>query len=275
VLWIAKMAETGSESPESKPPGEQAPLACAMAAHSDKGRVRESNEDNFALDQAQHVAVIADGMGGHAAGEVASSMATQEVVKSLAAARDDLAGLDPEAYEAAAHKIGQIVSAANRAILDRSAEEPDKRGMGTTLDAIIVLPRSAYVAHVGDSRVYWIRQGVVTPVTRDHSLAAALVESGRLTAEEAAPLEGVLVRALGISSDLAVDVARVEIQTGDALLLCTDGLWRYFPDHAELARTIGDHGAGAAEKLVEQAVERGGEDNATAIVVVITAATQE
>jgi protein phosphatase len=262
------MADTGSESPHTKSE-ESKPLACAMGAHSDKGRVRESNEDNFALDEAQLVAVIADGMGGHAAGEVASGMATQDIVKALAAARADLAGLDPEAYETAAHKIGQIVSAANKAILERSADEADKRGMGTTLDAVIVLPRSAYVAHVGDSRVYWIRDGVVTPVTRDHSLAAALVDSGRLTAEEAAPLEGVLVRALGISSDLAVDVARIEIQAGDALLLCTDGLWRYFPDHTEIAKAITKDGPAAAKKLVEEAVSRGGEDNATAIVVVI------
>ena len=262
------MAETGPQSPDTKQE-ERKPLVCAMGAHTDKGRVRESNEDNFALDDKQHVAVIADGMGGHAAGEVASGMATQDIVKALAAAREDLSGLDPEAYETAAHKIGQIVSAANRAILERSAEEADKRGMGTTLDAIIVLPKSAYVAHVGDSRVYWVRDGVVTPVTRDHSLAAALVDSGRLTAEEAAPLEGVLVRALGISSDLAVDVARIEIQAGDALLLCTDGLWRYFPDHAEIAKAIAADGTGAAKKLVDEAVARGGEDNATAIVVVV------
>src|SRR5262249_18155535 len=126
------MADTGSESPGTKQ-GEKA-LACAMGSHSDKGRVRESNEDNLAPDEPAQVAVIADGMGGHAAGEVASGMAAEHIVKALAAARTELAGLDPDAYETAAHKIGQVVSAANRAILERSADEADKRGMGTTLD---------------------------------------------------------------------------------------------------------------------------------------------
>src|SRR5262249_48041922 len=154
-------------------------------------------------------------------------------------------------------------------ILRRSADEADKRGMGTTLDAVIVLDKSAYVAHVGDSRVYWIREGTATAVTRDHSLAAVLVESGRLTAEEAAPLEGVLVRALGIGSGLAVDVIRIEVRPGDALLLCSDGLWRYFPDTGEIARAVEQHGAASAEKLVTEAVARGGEDNATAVVVLV------
>jgi protein phosphatase len=254
-----------AEAPSDLPPD----AVIAISAHSDRGRVREANEDSFALEQSAAVAVIADGMGGHAAGEVASGMATQAISRELAAARDDLAQLDPDQYEAAARRIAQIVSGANAAILKRSAEEADKRGMGTTLDAVIVLDKSAYVAHVGDSRVYWIRAGVVTAITRDHSLAAALVDSGRLTAEEAAPLEGVLVRALGISSELAVDVARIEIQPGDALLLCTDGMWRYFPDTTEIARFVADHGEEAAQKLVEQAVDRGGEDNATAIVLVV------
>lgn len=240
-----------------------------MGAHTDRGRVRESNEDSHSCDQAAGVAVVADGMGGHAAGEIASGMAAQAVGRELAAARGDIAGLDPAGYETAAQKIGQIISSVNAAILRRSADEADKRGMGTTIDAVLVLERSAYVAHVGDSRVYWIRDGTATAVTRDHSLAAVLVESGRLTAEEAAPLEGVLVRALGIGSDLAVDVIRVETRPGDAFLLCSDGLWRYFPDTTEIAKTIAEHGPTAAEKLVAEAVARGGEDNATAVVVLI------
>jgi serine/threonine protein phosphatase PrpC len=241
----------------------------AIKGHSDRGKVRESNEDNLAVDESAGVAVIADGMGGHAAGEVASGMATQAIVRDLADLRADLLALDPSDYETCANRIGQVVSNCNTAILKRSVDESDKRGMGTTVDAVILLGKSAYVAHVGDSRVYWIRENAVTTLTRDHSLAAALVESGRLSAEEAAPLEGVLIRALGIASEMAVDVIRVEVRQGDALLLCTDGLWRYFPDGAEIAQAVKSEGAGAAKALVDRACARGGEDNATAIVVMI------
>src|SRR5438094_826714 len=170
-------------------PGHPSPVLSSksmlsICGHTDRGRVRESNEDSHAFDQGAGVAVVADGMGGHAAGEVASGMAAQGVLSALTEAREDIAKLDPQGYETAAHKIGEIISQSNAAILRRSADEADKRGMGTTLDAVLVLDKSAYVAHVGDSRVYWIREGTATPVTRDHSLAAVLVESGRLTAEE-------------------------------------------------------------------------------------------
>jgi protein phosphatase len=242
-------------------------VTVALGARTDRGKVREANEDSFALDEQAGVAVVADGMGGHAAGEVASRIAAEEVSKALAGAKADIAALEPKGDDSAAQKIGQIVSQANTLILERAAAEPDKKGMGTTVVAAIALEQSAYVAHVGDSRVYWIRGETATLLTRDHSLAAALVDSGRLSAEEAAPLEGVLVRALGISAELAVDVIRIEPQPGDALLLCSDGLWRYFPDVGEIATVIGRAGPKAAEELVQQAVDRGGDDNATAIVV--------
>jgi serine/threonine protein phosphatase PrpC len=244
-------------------------VGLAMSGCSDTGRVRESNEDSYAINETAGVAVVADGMGGHAAGEVASGMATKVVVKALADVQVELAGLEATGYEAAAERIGQVISGANGQIIERSLAESDKRGMGTTIDAVVLVGHSAYVAHVGDSRVYWIREGTGTPVTRDHSLAATLVDSGRLTAAEAAPLEGVLVRALGITTELAVDVVRLEIRPGDALLLCTDGLWRYFPDPAELASMVASEGAQAAGKLVAEAVSRGGEDNATAVVIML------
>src|SRR5262249_12789155 len=121
-------------------PGHPSPVVSSrsmlsICGHTDRGRVRDSHEDSHAFDQGAGVAVVADGMGGHAAGEVASGMAAQGVLSALAQAREDIAKLDPQGYETAAHKIGEIISQSNAAILRRSADEADKRGMGTTLDA--------------------------------------------------------------------------------------------------------------------------------------------
>ncbi|TMK83618.1 MAG: Stp1/IreP family PP2C-type Ser/Thr phosphatase [Actinobacteria bacterium] len=179
----------------------------------DVGRVRERNEDAcFAGD---HVFAVADGLGGHRAGEVASDLALGSV-----------RALDQAEARAAAKGVAEAVRKGNRAVHDRAETDDSLRGMGTTMTAVVISGNTAFVAHVGDSRCYLIRGGAITQLSRDHTLVARMVSEGRLTPEqaEAHPQRSVLTRALGADKEVDVDESRFSLIDGDRLLLCSDGL---------------------------------------------------
>jgi serine/threonine protein phosphatase PrpC len=155
----------------------------------DVGIVREHNEDSAMVDEDSRFFVVADGMGGHAAGEVASAMAVAEVRKALGSSDDQLEGHAKSPTEDGRQEVAQVleeaVRDAHRAVFERGVAEPEKQGMGTTLDVVLLCGNEAFVAHVGDSRTYLLRNGTAAQITTDHTVAEVLVIEGKLSAEEA------------------------------------------------------------------------------------------
>jgi serine/threonine protein phosphatase PrpC len=255
----------GNESPNCK-------LISAMVT--DIGVIRDHNEDSAFVDEQNSFFVVADGMGGHAAGEVASAMAVEVVRQSLEIARgrmDSFARAPSE--EGRRELVGLLQSAvlaAHQAVFQRGIKEADKQGMGTTLDAVVIAGREAFVAHVGDSRTYLIRDQRTAQITTDHTVAEVLVIEGKLSVEEAqvSPLRTVLVNALGVSSEVGVEMAHIELRAGDRLLLCSDGLHDYFMADEEIAEKLGKGDVHPTlQAMVELAKDRGGHDNITGVVI--------
>lgn len=240
----------------------------------DVGVVREHNEDSAHVDEHGEFFAVADGMGGHAAGEVASAMAIEEVKKNLEENRERIKAFRENPDEAKHTELvtllEQAVRKAHAAVFDRGTRESDKKGMGTTLEVLLIAGADAFVAHVGDSRTYLVRDGRISQVTMDHTVAEVLVMEGKLSEEEAlvSPLRTILVNAIGVAADVGVEMAHVDLRNGDKLLLCSDGLHDYFPDSKELGDKIaGQTPEEALKELTELAKERGGHDNITGIVV--------
>ncbi|MBX6362497.1 MAG: serine/threonine-protein phosphatase [Gemmatimonadetes bacterium] len=237
-----------------------------LAAATDRGRRRASNEDAFIADAETGFVVVADGMGGHAAGEVASRMAADLLARRLRATPP--ASLTPEELEDA---LVAATHAANRAIFERGDREPDKAGMGTTLTALAFLPHhdAWRIAHVGDSRAYLHRDGTLTQLTTDHTWVQQQVQAGRLRPAEARghPFANILTRALGIAGEVAVDVVRGDARPGDLYLLCSDGLSGMVNDRT-LARILAAARprAARAPRRAAAATRAGGDDNITAVV---------
>ncbi len=234
-------------------------LALRFAARSDVGLVRSNNQDSAYA--GSHLLVVADGMGGHAGGDIASSLAIGE----LAALDDESHGAD----DALVHLAGAI-RGAHRQLLDRVAEEPRLSGMGTTVTALLRTGNRFALAHIGDSRADLLRDGVLVQITRDHTFVQSLVDDGRLTDEEAAqhPQRSVLLRVLSdVVDDAEADLSMREARLGDRYLLCSDGLSGVV-SHDTLAETL----AGAADPeetcaaLVQLALRGGAPDNVTCIV---------
>ncbi|GAB4517656.1 MAG: hypothetical protein Tsb0020_36250 [Haliangiales bacterium] len=243
----------------------------------DVGVVREHNEDSAHVDSSRQFFIVADGMGGHAAGEVASNMAVEMVCETLAGSRSDIdsfaADPDEDGRKQLVTLLETAVRAAHRAVFERGSRESDKQGMGTTLEVVLVAGSEAFIAHVGDSRTYLIRDEQAAQITTDHTVAEVLVLEGKLSAEEAqmSPLRTILVNAIGVAPDVGIEMAHVQLRTGDQLLLSSDGLHDYFTDEQELARRLDDRvPEEALHELVELAKDRGGHDNITGIVVRIS-----
>jgi serine/threonine protein phosphatase PrpC len=236
--------------------------------------VREHNEDSACADPDGMFFVVADGMGGHAAGEVASAMAVEEMTKALGAARAQIQSFTESPTEDARKALVSLletsVQKAHQAVFERGGRESDKKGMGTTLDVVLVADGEAFVAHVGDSRTYLIRSGSVAQVTTDHTVAEVLVIEGKLTAEEArlSPLRTILINAIGVSADVGVELAHIRLRRGDRILLCSDGLHDYFPSDVELGDLLSEKdGAAGLERVVNMAKDRGGHDNITGVLI--------
>jgi len=256
-------------------PKDTQPIIQLRAADvTDVGMVRDHNEDTGYVDPGLGFFIVADGMGGHAAGEVASAMAVEEVSKALDAARAKLdafatAPNDEDRRDVVA-VLENAVRAAHQAVFSRGVKETDKQGMGTTLDVLLVTGAEAFIAHVGDSRTYLLRDGKAAQITTDHTVAEVLVIEGKLSMEEAqaSPLRTILVNAIGVSADVGVEISHVRLRKGDRMLLCSDGLHDYFPADEEIADHLidGEIITGLTE-MVDIAKQRGGHDNITGIVV--------
>lgn len=229
-----------------------------VAARSHVGVVRTGNEDAGLADS--RLLAVADGMGGHAAGEVASAA----VVQTLADAITDL----PADREAAAAWIVERINDAHNRVGDLVAEEPEHRGMGTTLSAVLACDDGCVLAHVGDSRVYTLRGGQLWQASTDHTFVQTLVESGEITEEQAAhhPRRNLLMRAIDGVHAVDVDVIALDLQVGDRVLLCSDGLTGVLPDStiAELLQT--EDLTLAVAQLIDFALAGGAPDNVTVVL---------
>lgn len=225
-----------------------------VGASTDVGLVRERNEDGYLVQDP--LFVVADGMGGHRGGEVASKVA----LDSLAAAKPDTDG----------DALVDGVRAANRAVHERAESDPQLSGMGTTLTAILAGAGVVHLAHVGDSRAYLLREGELRQVSEDHTVVEQLIQEGRLTPEEAEihPHRSILTRALGVEEEVEVSAQTLRVEVGDRLLLCSDGLTTMVGQE-EIADVLSKEKdpQKAADALVAAANEAGGVDNTTAIVV--------
>ena len=224
-------------------------------AATDVGRVRDDNEDAYLVDKRLSLFAVADGMGGHRAGEVASAAALEALRASIASG----------------DSIADAIRNANAAVLEKASDDSELMGMGTTLTAVV--PGSEHgvvIGHVGDSRAYIVHDGELEQLTDDHSLVEELVREGRLTHEQAEvhPQRSIITRALGIDAALEVDLVELPVQTGDRILLCSDGL-TIMVRPAEIASILRReaHPAQAAERLIDAANEAGGDDNVTAVVL--------
>jgi serine/threonine protein phosphatase PrpC len=249
-------------------------LQIASGGATDVGMVRTNNEDSYQLVPALRLFVLADGMGGEAHGEVASSLAVETVVKHcLEGQENPSAPLRGEAKPGLTERSRRLASAvhlANQRVFASAAEHSEQRGMGATMTAAWIDDMNLSIAHVGDSRVYLLRTGVLQQLTSDHSLVAEQVRRGILTPSEAesSTMQNVLLRALGTQPEVEVDIEQVGLFPNDVLLLCSDGLTRMVtePEIAGALQSEPDPQK-AAEKLIRLANEGGGVDNVTAIVV--------
>jgi len=227
-------------------------------AATDVGRVREGNEDAYLVDDAMGLIAVADGMGGHRGGEVASATALEALRAAITSGRP----------------LRESIEDANQAVFAKSLTDSNLRGMGTTLTAgTLVAGDTLLLGHVGDSRAYLLHDGELRQVTEDHSLVEELVREGRLTADEAAvhPQRSIITRALGLDPSVDVDVYPVELVPGDRLLLCSDGLSGMVqPDDIAATLRREDDPVRAAAQLVDAANQAGGEDNITVVVVAVT-----
>ena len=242
----------------------------------DIGVVREHNEDSAFMEPKQGFFIVADGMGGHAAGEVASAMAVENVRKTLEEAWAEIEKFKQSPSDGGRRSLVQLLQSAvlgaHQAVYQRGQSEPDKAGMGTTLDVVLIAGPEAFVAHVGDSRTYLIRDGRTSQITTDHTVAEVLVIEGKLTIEEAqvSPLRTILVNAIGVSADVGVEMAHVTLKRGDRMLLCSDGLHDYFPLDEEIAEQLSAEKPGdSLAEMVELAKTRGGHDNITGVAIQI------
>ncbi|MBI5496905.1 MAG: Stp1/IreP family PP2C-type Ser/Thr phosphatase [Deltaproteobacteria bacterium] len=243
-------------------------------AKSDVGRKRNHNEDAFYMEPSLGLYMVCDGMGGHAAGEVASAKAV-EVVKAEVARNktllEDLKAKDtPTTREKVIGLVEKSVQKACAEIHDMSQKESGKAGMGTTLVMVVMVGDHAVMGHVGDSRLYMQRGDKLHQMSEDHSYVTEMIKRGKMTKEEArrSPYNNVITRAVGIQPSVQVDTLFFDVLPGDTYLLCSDGLHGYTEDNDELGKLLGARDAEALPgQLVDLANNRGGKDNITAIII--------
>jgi protein phosphatase len=231
-----------------------------LIAHgkTDKGLVRPENEDQFCIEKNLGFLAVADGMGGHASGEVASKMAIDIVRDYLKNEKEPLS-----------NRMTSGIRLANKSIYDASRSQSQWNGMGTTIVAVLLGGKRLSIAHVGDSRVYLVRGGNIEQITDDHTIVSEQVQKGLMTREEAvqSDMRHILTRALGIAPDVNVDVDELTLSEGDRFVLCSDGLSELVSE-GEILSTVLSRGRPeiACDQLIEMANQRGGDDNITVIV---------
>ena len=236
----------------------------------DVGLRRHENQDTFAVEQDKKllIAVVCDGMGGAEGGQIASSVAVETFMKEMRALiRADMTA------EQLRELASFCVAKANTAVYQRALQDPAYQGMGTTLVSAVAEEKYAIVCNIGDSRAYLIRGGEIARITHDHSVVQTLVENGNITAEEARthPNRNLITRALGVSANIVPEYNRCEIETGDILLLCTDGLTNMVADDdiAQVLREVPFFDATSI--LVDRALQAGGQDNITVLLMGVEA----
>ncbi|HKQ98638.1 MAG TPA: Stp1/IreP family PP2C-type Ser/Thr phosphatase [Candidatus Polarisedimenticolia bacterium] len=246
---------------------------------SDVGRKRKLNEDTFAAADNLGLYVVADGMGGHAAGEVASRLAVESIERHMAglptgdatAPSDISSPAFDQSLPAPARKVIAAIRMANQEIVRSVRHDASMRGMGTTVVMAYIQGRRVYIGSVGDSRAYLVRDDEITQLTDDHTFVNEQVRAGTLTAAEARrhPARNILTRAVGSSDDVDADVVEHDLEAGDLILLCSDGLTTMIDDEdiLQVVRRQGNDPQRACRALIDLANDRGGDDNITAILI--------
>jgi serine/threonine protein phosphatase PrpC len=245
-------------------------------AATDVGRKREHNEDNFLVDKKLSLFVVADGMGGHASGEVASHLAVHEFRNAIDGRHDLLEAFTRADGTVRAQEVlsllEQAVQGACATIFQKGKAEPDKRGMGTTISALLLAGDRGFIAHVGDSRIYLVRQSQVIQLTEDHSLINELIRRGKITKEGLAgspysAYKNAVTRAVGVYETVQVDTIDFDVLPGDQFLLCSDGLHSYLDDDKIKEHFGAEDVTTIPKRFIDLANEAGGQDNITAITL--------
>lgn len=237
----------------------------------DVGVKRTNNEDNYLINDELSLFVVCDGMGGHAGGEFASAIAVntvEEVLSNLETSPEVEAAREDGSIEVMRERLRYAIRLAGKRIFEKANAEPEYRGMGTTCLVLLVDGPNAFVAHVGDSRGYIVRDGRIEQLTEDHSLVNERIRAGLLTPEQARhhKLKNIITRSLGYTEDVEIDIQVRAVRRGDKFLLCSDGLSNLV-EPAELGEAVRSMSPqDAARHLVQLACSRGGDDNITAVI---------
>jgi serine/threonine protein phosphatase PrpC len=251
-------------------------MKIAASGQTDVGQKRDHNEDSYLVDEDLGLFVVADGMGGHAGGGTASRIA----VETIQARMRDAQAADPDVFSQPApleesplrEVLRDAVEGACASIYQAAQGDPSLAGMGTTVTAAVISGANAFVAHVGDSRCYLARRGHIYQVSEDHSLVNEQLKAGAITPDEArhSRFKNIITRSVGFEADVAVDMMGVEVEPGDRLVICCDGLSNLVEDDEILAIATSCALEEAPRRLIDLANERGGDDNITVIVVHVT-----
>ncbi|AUX25604.1 protein phosphatase [Sorangium cellulosum] len=239
----------------------------------DVGRHRRANEDAFFRDDELRLYVVADGMGGHAAGEVASAEAVETIYGMVKRGLPAIGDRDEPLTQPKARAVLRIlegaIQAATYMVFAIAELDRDKSGMGTTISAALVVGGALVTGQVGDSRIYQVRNGTAVQMTEDHTLIAWQIKNGLISADEArsSPHRNVITRAVGNRDYVEVDTSIVAVEPGDRYLLCSDGLHGYLQTEEEIASIASQGGEGAVDLFIDLANRRGGRDNITAVLV--------
>lgn len=238
------------------------------AGKTDRGLVRANNEDEFYLDEKQGLLVVADGMGGHASGEIASKLAVN-VIRDYFQGPQKLIGNSNPAYSLATNKLNCAIRLANQAVYEVAQSSPVLKGMGTTIVAVLLTGNKLSIAHIGDSRAYLIRAGLIDQLTDDHSMVNEQVRRDIITREEAAQSEmkNILTKALGIRAEMEADLDELTIFGDDIIFLCSDGLSNMVADEDVLdIISFAENPGYACDSLIKAANQKGGKDNITVVI---------
>ena len=239
----------------------------------DVGRVRKKNEDSYLIDDELGLYVVADGMGGHAGGEIASAEAIDQIHAMIRGARPAIEALRASPSDENQRLVRRAVEAAIQAatymVFGLAEQDPARKGMGTTISCMLYVGPLAVVGQVGDSRVYLMRQGAPVQITEDHTLVNLQLKAGAITAEQAkvAPYQNLITRAVGVKDYVEVDTFPVECRPHDRFILCSDGVHGYIDNDAEIANMLNSENLEQCGRaLIDNALMRGGKDNCTVVI---------
>jgi len=238
------------------------------AGKTDTGVVRSNNEDNFIVDERRRLLVVADGMGGHAAGEVASKMAVS-IISDHLLGRQKFVGAYNNTYSPSTNNLNSALRLANLAIFEAAESTPKLHGMGTTVVAVLICGNRLSIAHIGDSRVYLVRSGNIEQLTDDHSVVNEQVSRHLITREDAAnsSTKNYLTKAVGINAEVEADLSELTLLNDDILVLCTDGLSNMITDDIMMEIiSSAEEPAAICDLLINTANANGGKDNITAVI---------